>query len=129
MLKNSSIGHSSKNGFLDLFDLIGFEQAFGWATKLVRWQPLVQAEPPPAKISRREPSGAFLIAIETKIGFFQQSVDFGRPDRATSAGGIIFKTCTGNRAQFRNHQKFWGNFNEYGKAGRGAFSMFLSVEM
>jgi len=43
VLKNPSIGHSSKNGFVDAFGLIGVQRACGEATKLARWQAPVQA--------------------------------------------------------------------------------------
>jgi hypothetical protein len=45
VLKNPSIGHSSKNGFVDAFGLIGVQRACGEARKLVRWQPPVPARP------------------------------------------------------------------------------------
>ena len=44
-LKNPSIGHSSKNGFVEAFGLTGVERAFGEATKLARRQPLAPAAP------------------------------------------------------------------------------------
>jgi len=70
VLKNPSIGHSSKNGFVDAFGLIGGRRACGEATKLARWQPPVQA--PPAKISGGT-SVVSPIVIEPKIGVFQQN--------------------------------------------------------
>jgi hypothetical protein len=36
VLKNPSIGHSSKTGFVDAFGLVGAEEALGGATELAR---------------------------------------------------------------------------------------------
>jgi len=73
VLKNPSIGHSSKNGFVDAFGLIGVQRACGEATKLARWQAPVQARrrPQPKYLEARQwPSP---IVIERKIGVFQHN--------------------------------------------------------
>jgi hypothetical protein len=117
VLKNLSIGHSSKNGFVDAFGLIGVQRACGGATKLARGQPLLQAGPPPhSPIADRAPGDPFHIAMRLRVLYITLAFDMpadaaafllrqSQAARRRGGGAVEGRSC---RAGFYEIAKLYG---------------------
>jgi hypothetical protein len=120
VLKNLSIGHSSKNGFVDAFGLIGVQRACGGATKLARGQPLLQpllqAGPPVLRHRRPRPRDPFHIAMRLRVFYITPAFDMpadaaafllrqSQAARRRGGGAVEGRSC---RAGFYEIAKLYG---------------------